>query len=186
MVTIGSLWLPILLAAVLVFIASALIWMVLPHHRSDFGGFPDEASVLDALKKQKLAPGQYDFPHIESQNELKKPEVQQRFAEGPVGFFTVKRPGVPPMGKALTLSFIYYIVIGGAVAYLASRTLEPGAEYLAVFRVTGTVAWYAYGLGIVPDAIWFGRPWSGVWKHLLDAFVYACLTAGAFAWLWPA
>lgn len=186
MVTIASLWLPILLAAVLVFIASALIWMVLPHHRSDFKGFPDEGPVLDAMKGQDLTPGQYDFPHIASQADLKKPEVQQRFADGPVGFFTVKGPGVPAMGKAMALSFMYYIVIGGAVAYLASRTLAPGAEYMAVFRVTGTVAWYAYGLAIVPEAIWFGRPWSGVWKHLVDAFIYACLTAGAFAGLWPA
>jgi hypothetical protein len=186
MVTIASLWIAILLAAVLVFVASALIWMVLPHHHSDFKGFPDEGSVLDALRGQNLTPGQYDFPHIASHDELKKPEVQQRFADGPIGFFTVKSPGVPSMGKAMALSFVYYIVIGAAVAYLASRTVAPGAEYAEVFRVTGTIAWYAYGLGVVPEAIWFGRPWSGVWKHLLDAFIYACLTAGVFAWLWPA
>jgi hypothetical protein len=185
MVAIGSLWLPILLSAVLVFVASGLIWMVLPHHRSDFKGFPDEGAVLDALKPQNLTAGQYDFPHVQSPDDLKKPEVQQRFADGPVGFFTVA-PGQPKMSKNLVMSFIYYIVIGGAVAYLVSRTVAPGAEYLSVFRVTGTVAWYAYGLAVVPDAIWFGRPWGSVWKHLGDAFVYALLTAGAFAWLWPA
>jgi hypothetical protein len=73
MVTIASLWIAILLAAVLVFVASALIWMVLPHHHSDFKGFPDEGSVLDALRGQNLTPGQYDFPHIASHDELKKP-----------------------------------------------------------------------------------------------------------------
>ena len=58
-------------------------------------------------------------------------------------------------------------------------------EYLTVFRLTGTVAFVSYGMGIIPDAIWFGRPWSTVFKHLFDALVYSLLTAGAFGWLWP-
>ncbi len=55
-----------------------------------------------------------------------------------------------------------------------------------MFRVTGTVAWLAYGTATVPDAIWFGRPWSGIAKGLLDALVFGLLTAGFFGWLWPA
>ena len=33
--------------------------------------------------------------------------------------------------------------------------------------------------------IWFGRPWSGVFKGFGDALIYALLTGGAFGWLWP-
>ena len=64
-------------------------------------------------------------------------------------------------------------------------TLAPDADYLAVFRLTGTVAWLAYGTGIIPDAVWFGRPWSAVVKHLIDALAYGLLTGGVFGWLWP-
>ena len=55
-----------------------------------------------------------------------------------------------------------------------------------MFQLTGTVAWLAYGMALIPDAIWFGRPWSSVTKGIGDALVYGLLTAGAFGWLWPA
>jgi hypothetical protein len=186
MVTIVSLWLAILLSAVVVWIASAIIWTVLPHHKSDYKGLPDEAAARAALKPQNLAPGQYNIPHVSSQGALKEPEVRQRFEEGPVGFITILPKGIPSMGKSMVLSFVYYLIISVFVAYLAGRVLTPGTAYLSVFRVCGTVAWLAYGWGVIQDAIWFGRPWSGVIKHLIDTLVYALLTAGMFGWLWPA
>ena len=184
MVTIPGLILPILLSTVLIWIASALIWMVLPWHKKDFSALPDEASALAALRPQNLPPGQYDFPHA-TPADLKDPEMRKRFEEGPNIFMTVVPNGVPPMGKAIMLSVVFYFLVSFAVAYLASRTLSAGQEYMAVFRVTGTAAWMAYGAAIIPDAIWFGRPWSSIAKGLFDAFIYALLTAGAFAALWP-
>jgi len=62
---------------------------------------------------------------------------------------------------------------------------DPAVRRLAVFRITGTVAWLAYGAATVPDAIWFGRPWSAIGKNLFDALMYGLLTAGFFGWLWP-
>ncbi len=186
MVTIGALWLPILLSAVAVWVASAIIWMVMPYHKSDFSKLPDEDAALRALTPQGLVPGQYSFPYSASAEDLKDPETVRKFEEGPVGFLTVVPSGTPTMGSKITLSFVFYLVISTIVAYLVSRTLDPAADYLAVFRVTGTVAWLAYGTATVPDAIWFGRPWSGIVKGLADALVFALLTAGFFGWLWPA
>jgi hypothetical protein len=186
MVSIGALWLPILLSAVTVWAVSAIIWMVLPHHKSDYAKFPDEEAARQALAPQNLAPGLYDIPHITSASDLNDPDVVQRFEQGPVGFFTVVPAGVPTMGSKIMLSVAFYFVISVVVAYLAGRTFAAGADYLAVFRISGTVAWLAYGTATVPDAIWFGRPWAGIAKGLLDALVYALLTAGFFAWLWPA
>jgi hypothetical protein len=40
-----SLWLPILLSAIAVWVASAINWMVMPHHESDYRKFPDEDAV---------------------------------------------------------------------------------------------------------------------------------------------
>lgn len=102
-----------------------------------------------------------------------------------MGFFTALPPGVPKMGGKILLSVVFYFVISVVVAYLASRTLDSGEGYITVFRVTGTVAWLAYGAATVPEAIWFGRPWSGIAKGLVDALVYGVLTAGFFGWLWP-
>ena len=186
MVTIGALWLPILLSGITVWVASAIIWMVMPHHKSDFGKLPDEDAARQALVPQRLAPGWYSIPYAVSQKDLQDPETIRRFEEGPVGFFAVVPSGAPTMGSKIALSFVFYLVISLLVAYLASRTLDPGADYLAVFRVTGTVAWLAYGAATIPDAIWFGRPWSVVVKGLLDALLYGLLTAGFFGWAWPA
>ena len=186
MVTIGALWLPILLASIAVWVASALVWMVMPHHKSDYAELLDEDAARQALAPQNLAPGLYNVPHVVAQSDLQNPEIVRKFEEGPVGFLTVLPRGVPAMGSKVALSFVFYFFISAIVAYMASRTLDPGADYLAVFRVTGTVAWLAYGTATVPDAIWFGRPWSGIVKGLLDALAYGLLTAGFFGWLWPA
>jgi hypothetical protein len=71
------------------------------------------------------------------------------------------------------------------LSYLAGHTLPPGAHYRAVFRVAGTGAFLAYGLGNLSNGIWKGQPWSVVIKEVIDGLVYAALTAGTFAWLWP-
>jgi hypothetical protein len=116
---------------------------------------------------------------------MNQPDSRKKFEEGPVGFITILPTGVPAMRTNMVLSFVYYLFIGFVIAYIASRTLAPGAEYLSVFRVTSTVAWLAYAAALVPDAVWFGRPWSAVGKHVVDALVYALLTGGVFGWLWP-
>ena len=65
------------------------------------------------------------------------------------------------------------------------RDTTMKTHYLTVFRVVGSAAFMAYGLGAIPGAIWMGRPWSAVIKELVDAVIYALLTAGTFGWLWP-
>ncbi|MDH3414510.1 MAG: hypothetical protein OEM98_18780 [Gammaproteobacteria bacterium] len=185
MITLGSLWLAIVLSAVLVWIASALIWMVLPHHRSDFKALPDEEAAREALGSQSLAPGEYDIPHCASMKEMQQPESRRKFEQGPVGFITVLPNRPPPMSRNMALTAVFYLIVSTLVAYVASRSLAPGAEYSSVFRLTSVIAWLAYGFAVVPDAIWFGRPWSGVVKTLVDALAYALLTAGVFGWLWP-
>lgn len=185
MVTIASLWLSIVLASVLVYIAAAIIWTVMPWHKSEFKSVPDESAVRAALGPD-IPPGRYNIPNIATPAALKDPEVARLFTDGPIGFLTILPKGIPKMGKSMVQSLLYYFVVSGTIAYLASRSLAPGAEYWEVFRFVGTFAWAVYGLGIVPDAIWFGRPWSAIWKNLFDALIIGSLTAGAFAGFWPA
>jgi hypothetical protein len=185
MVTLSMLWLPILVATVLVFVASSVIWMALPYHRSDTRRLPDEAPVLEPLQKQDLKPGIYRFPWAESMKAMKEPTFVDKLNQGPVGFVTILPKGQSPMGKTLVLWTVYVLAIGILVAYVTGRVLPPDAHYLQVFRVAGTVAFAAYAGGHLPDAIWWGKPWSNAWKDVLDGLVYALLTAGTFGWLWP-
>lgn len=57
MVALTALWLPILLSAVLVFIASSILHMVFPIHRRDFKKVPGEDKLLEVLRESKVTPG---------------------------------------------------------------------------------------------------------------------------------
>jgi len=179
-----ALWLPILLAAVVVFIASSIMHMVLPYHKSDYKKLPDEEKVLAVLRSAGLARGQYVFPFCTHQ-EMKSPEAQEKYKTGPVGFMVVRPSGVVQLGKFLGMWFLFCVVVGVFVAYLTGHTVKPGANYLQVFRVAGTAAFLAYGLGNLANGIWKGQPWGVTIKEVVDGLVYGLLTAGVFGWLWP-
>lgn len=185
MVALTALWLPILVSAVLVFIASYLIWAVLPLHKADYKGLPDENTFLETMRKQTVSPGLYMFPFCKDPKEMNSPEITKKLEAGPVGMLVLRRPGKIMMGKSLLQWFLYNLIVSVFVAYLTGRTMHEGADYLAVFRVAGTSAILAYSGAIFSSAIWMGRPWSVVWKEFFDGVVYGLLTAGAFGWLWP-
>ena len=180
-VPLAELWLPIVLSAVLVFIASALVWTVLPHHRTDWPSAPNGERVQELMKGAK--PGQYIYPRMMDPAERKDPEAQRRYAESS-GFIIVKRPGLS-MGKPMVLSLLFYLAVSVFVAYLAGISLGAGAPYLRVFQITGTAAILAYCGGLFPKAIWWGNTWSSTLKEAFDGVIYGLLTAGVFGWLWP-
>ena len=76
MISIFSLWLPILLSAVFVFIISSLIHMLLPYHKNDFGKVPNEDGVMEALRKFDIPPGEYAIPNASSSAAMKDPEFK--------------------------------------------------------------------------------------------------------------
>jgi hypothetical protein len=184
MVPLTDLWLPILLSAVIVFVASSIMHMLLPYHRSDYQRLPDEDSVLIALRAAGLKRGLYVFPFC-THNEMKSPAVIEKYKQGPVGMMTVLPNGPPAMPKFLGLWFGYCLLVGLFVAYLSGRTLAPGTHYLEVFRVAGTAAFLAYGLGHLSNGIWKGQTLSMTIKEVVDGLVFGLLTAGTFGWLWP-
>ncbi len=184
MVPLTALWLPIVLAAVIVFVASAVMHTVLSYHESDCQQIPDEARVLDALRAAGLKRGYYHFP-FGSHKEMKLPAMVEKYKQGPVGMMTVFPSGPPAMPKFLGQWFAYCLIVGFFVAYLTGRTVAPGAHYLAVFRVAGTAAFLAYGIGQLSNGIWKGQPWGMTIREAFDGLVYGLLTAGTFGWLWP-
>jgi hypothetical protein len=70
-------------------------------------------------------------------------------------------------------------------AYVARNTLSPGTDGLLVLRITGTVAFAAYGFGYLQDSIWKSIPWSNSLRGIIDALLYALTTGLVFRWLWP-
>lgn len=185
MVTLPALWLPILLSAVAVFIASSLIHMVLQYHNSDYRRLPDEEAARRAVGALGLPPGDYAMPHCANAKEMGTPEFCAKRAEGPIAILTVMKPGPVAMGPALAQWFAFLLVVSVFTAYVARLSLPTGAEYLPVHRVAGAAAFMAYGLGGVPQSIWMHKDWKATLKNLADALVYGLLTGGIFGWLWP-
>ena len=123
----------------------------------------------------------YHFPELYAYRD----EMAAKYKEGPVAMMTVFPNGTPALPKFLGIWFVYCLVISFFVAYLAGRTMTPGAPYPAVFRAAGTAAFLAYGLSQLSNGIWKGQPWSVTLKEVIDGLLYGLLTGGTFGWLWP-
>jgi len=185
MIPLLDLWLPIVVAAVAVFLVSSVLHMALTYHRRDYRQLPREAETLDLLRGLGLSPGLYFFPYAPSHKEMGSPEMVEKRRRGPVGLLVAMPAGPPQMGKYLGLWLGFCVLVGVLVAWLAGRALVPGALARAVFCFTATAAFLGYGVGQIMDSIWKGHPWSNTLRALLDALVYSLVTAGVFAWLWP-
>lgn len=189
MVSLMSLWLPILLSAVVVFLVSAVIHMVLTYHRSDVERLPGEDEVMAALRAVAAPPGDYVVPYAGSPAAMKDPAYMEKVKQGPVAFFTVYPPapsGQLAMGAQLTQWFVYCLIVGLFAAYIASRALAPGAPGGEVLRFAATTAFAGYALALLQSSIWWKRKWSMTIKCVFDGLIYALLTGAIFAWMWPA
>lgn len=185
MVSIMSLWVPIVGSAVLVFVVSSIIHMMLTYHKDDLRKLPNEDAVRAAMRPLAIPPGDYAMPYAGSSAAMKDPGYNAKLAEGPVAVMTVFPNGPFMMGKSLMLWFGYSLVISLFAAYLASRTLDAGESYLMVFRVTGTVAFAGYALGLAQQSIWYRKNWGATLRSMFDGLIYATVTAGVFGWRWP-
>lgn len=185
MVALIALWIPILVSAVLVFIASSLIHMALGIHNNDFAKLPDEDKVVAAMREAGVKPGEYIFPKADDPKDQMSDEMVAKWKRGPAGKMTIMRSEFN-MPKQLGQWFAYSLAVGVLVAYVLSRTVAPGVEYMRVFQIASTVAFLTY-CGAEPIySIWWQRSWVNTAKQMFDGLVYALLTAGAFGWLWPA
>jgi hypothetical protein len=202
MVSLIDLWLPILVSAAAVWVAAAVAWMALPHHKGDFRQLPNEDGVMEAIRRLGIAPGMYFFPHMKDCNKAKMdPAAKQKFEKGPHGMLQVWPPeAFGKMGRNMLLSFILYVIVGVFIAYLATLAL-PGAtdaavgaasgilatrpDFLTIFRFTGAAGVMAYTLAQIPHQIWFGTPTRNILSSLADGIVFGLITGAIFGWLWP-
>ncbi len=185
MVPLAQLWLPIIVSAVLVFIASSVLHMVFKFwHSPDYRGFTNEDEVGAAIRKGHAAPGMYMIPFC-SREAMKKPHIQEKFNAGPVGVFYLRRNGQMNLGKALCRWFAFCLLVGLFCAFVTSPLLAEDEAFERVFHFTTLTAFMGYGFGQIPTGIWHGQPWGSVIKQVMDGLIYAVITGSAFAWLWP-
>ena len=179
-----GLWGPIILSAVVVFIASFIAWTISPHHKGDYQGLSNEEAMLSAIRAGNVAPGMYMIPYCADWSELKDPDKKAKYEAGPYGVLNVW-PGIPNMGKNMAFTFLFFLVTSFFIAYLTSVALDPGAGFSAVFQVAGTAGILAYCFASMPNNIWFNKPLRAVVMDVLDGVVYGLVTGAVFGWMWP-
>ena len=184
MTGLSSLWLPILLSSVIVFVASSIIHMAPLWHRNDYPKAPNEDKLMDAVRPLGIPPGDYMVPRPSSA-EMRSPEFAEKIKRGPVMVVTVMPNAMPSMSRNLVLWFFYSAAVGFLAAYVAGRALPPGTDYLRVFQLIGATAFIGYSVALWQMSIWYSRAWSLTIKAAVDGLIYALLTAGTFGWLWP-
>ena len=187
MVPVTSLLLPILLSAVVVFVASSIIHMVLPYHRNDLRRLPSdkEDEVLDTLRRVSLTPGDYGAPHPGSAAGMNDPAFVAKRTKGPIAFMTIAPGGPPSMTTNLVQWFVYSLAVGRCAGYVAGIALGPGADYMAAFRLVSVATFMGYALALPQHSIWYRRDWGTTFRSMIDGVIYGLLTGGVFGWLWP-
>lgn len=185
MTGIVALWLPIVVSAVLVFVASSIIHMLSPWHKNDYPRLPNEDAFRAAVGPLDLPPGDYMIPRPLSRADLRSPEFLEKANQGPNVIMTVLPRGMMGMGRNLALWFLYLVLVGVLCAYVVGRSTPPGAVYMHVFQLVSTVAFIAFAAALWQMSIWYRRAWNITFKATVDALIYGLLMAGVFGWLWP-
>ncbi len=184
-VSITQLWLPILIATVCVFFASSIIWMLLPYHKPDIKAIPNEAEFDEAINKLGIAPGFYMYPNCQNAKDMKSEAFKARWESGPWGTINVMGHQ-PNFAMNLLKTFIAYGLITVMVAYISGMALGPGADYMNVFRVVATAGILGHCMGALAGSFFLGTPTRFIVTCFIDGVIFALITAGVFASMWPA
>src|SRR5689334_9981899 len=137
MVSVMSLWMPIVVSAVIVFVVSSIIHMATPWHKGDFKKIPNEDGVLGAMRPFNIPPGDYMAPRPASMQDMGSAEFKAKREKGPILIMTILPNGPVSMGANLAGWFLFSVVVSFFTAYVAGVALPKGADYLKVFQIVG-------------------------------------------------
>ncbi len=182
---VTHLWLPVLITAVAVFIASSLIHMVFKWHNSDYKKLSNEDAVRDAIRAGSPSPGQYVVPYCADMKDMQNEAMQQKYIAGPIGMLTLRKNGPPSIGGSLIQWFVYVLVVAAIAGAMAMRVFGVGGNAHGAGHLVGLVSFLTFTGGSVQMGIWMGKPWGSVIKDVLDGLIYATIGCLVFTWLWP-
>ncbi len=179
-----TLWLPIVLSTIAIFVCSFLSWMVFQLHRKDWRKMEHEDAFIERVAELDMAEGSYMFPGVDDPKEMQQEAYLAKYKAGPRGIMTILPAA--NMGRNLGLTLLFFFVCCCTFAYLADFALkpgsEPGADFLTVFRFVATVALFTFGAAVLQHSIWFRMRVVG---HLIESIAYSLIAGAIFAALWP-
>ena len=178
-----DLGLAIILISNVLFFASYVAWMVLPHHFGDWKKLDRETELMDAVARWNIPPGNYTFPHVDQKSEMSSEEFQKRYQRGPRGIISVWK--MPNMAANLGLTFLFFFVTTATIGYVTHIACPPGSSgtnFMKVMRIAGTIGILTHASSGVLNSIWFRRK---VIMDVVDGIIYGLIIGLIFALMWP-
>lgn len=157
-----SILLGAVLGGIVLFVWSALSWMVLPWHEMTMSGFKNDKAVSDVISANAEKSGVYFSP-----------SDQDRLGAGPLVYAAVRREGMTSMAKPMVVGLLVDILCAALVSWLVLQT--AGKSLLAK---VGFVMVLALAIGIferISDANWWGFPPAYTALLIADLVVGWCL-----------
>jgi hypothetical protein len=183
---LASLWLPIVLSTVVVYVISCLVHMLFKWHAGDYAGLPNEDAVRDVLRAGNPAQGKkYVVPYCSDMKEMGTEAMKKKYQEGPNAILVFGPKGVPNMAKPLGLWFLWALAVAVISAFFVARYIPfaPGRA-LSAAKLAGAITFIAHGFGTIQETIWMYRSWKSSATYLLDAALYGLGTAAVFYFFW--
>lgn len=169
-----------LIGGLVLFIWSAIFWMVFACHNKYMMSFSDERDVASVIVDNAPKSGIYILPCPNSKDPEQMKKFEEKMTQGPFVYAAVKLEGKNPhMGGSMLASFILKAAAACLVTWLLiqARALEfrKAVKFVTVVGVVVGI------LVAFPHAIWFGFPAGYVVCSLIDTIVGWFLAGVAIA-----
>lgn len=155
------------LGAIVLFVWSAIAWMVIPWPGEPFRSFANEAAVEAVIVANATQPGNYILPnpHRPGITTEQSNALADKMMRGPMMFAAIRLGPMRPFPLLLALSFVIYLVSALIATILLTKTvgLSYGQRVLFV-TLCGVLIFVA---GKLDDWVW----WSFSTAYTLIEFV---------------
>ena len=169
----------ILLAGILggavAFVCGAIEHMVFQWQGRTFKQLPNDAALMEFLKKEVPDAGIYGFPDATGADKGEKAyaELNERYKKGPNGILLIGPTGEDMMGpKQLGLEALSVIFVALIAAWILTQ-LAPGTDYLqrwGIVLAIGVAGWLSISVS------------HGIWYRFPDAYVRDEFLCAIFEW----
>ncbi len=163
-----SLWLGMLLGAIVLFIWMGISWMALPWHCSTLKKFSDENSVAAIFRANAPESGIYVLPNMCGED--RNSEAHKQAAEkGPIVFSAVRSHGYNFMSpKPYIIAFIIFLISSLFVTWLLLQRKET-----TYWRRVAFVTAFGIACGVLAfmNWNWWGFNFSYVFVEFIDSII---------------
>lgn len=172
-----SLVLGSVLGGVIVFVWTAVSWMLLPWHNNSMKSFANEAAVAQVIRDNVPSGGMFAIPGwppgFDAMSQAQKDSCQaamaQKMADGPYFYGVVWRGVKEDMGRSMGVGLLFDVLAALLVTMLVMKTGGMSWAGRVMFIVTAALA--VCMIAIAPNWIWWHHPSGYTMVSMADVLI---------------